>query len=134
MGILIKYNANNINPVHRTQITLILKNKMDAIFSPLCWKCNSEIGNYIHCLWFCVKLQRHCEWTVCYLWHLNKNGPYLPYTPGWSDHCHLLCYMGSPNQSSLPLYLCFCHCLFKLCMHALYWPLSGHVLLSCRRL
>lgn len=31
-----------------------------------------------------------------------------------THHCQLLCYVGSPNQSSLPLYLCLCHSLFKL--------------------
>ena len=38
-------------------ITPVLKNKMDANASPLCWKCNSETGDYIHCLWSCVKLR-----------------------------------------------------------------------------
>ena len=47
--------------VHRTHITPVLKNKMDANASPLCWKCNSETGDYIHCLWSCVKL--HLYWS-----------------------------------------------------------------------
>lgn len=45
--------------VHRTHITPVVKNKMDANISPLCWKCSSETGNYIHCFWSCVKLQRY---------------------------------------------------------------------------
>ncbi len=43
--------------VHRKHITPVVKNKMDASNSPLCWKCNSETGNYFHCLWSCMKLQ-----------------------------------------------------------------------------
>lgn len=45
--------------LHRTHITPALKNKMDATASPLCFKCKTEIGNYIHCFWSCVKLQNY---------------------------------------------------------------------------
>ncbi len=45
--------------LHHTHITPALKNKMDAITSPLYWKCKSEIGVYAHCFWSCVKLQRY---------------------------------------------------------------------------
>ena len=45
--------------VHRTHITPVVKNKMDSNISPLCWKCRSETGSYVHCLWSCVKLQSY---------------------------------------------------------------------------
>lgn len=45
--------------VHRKHITPVVKNKIDTNYSPLCWKCNSESGNYVHCLWSCVELQRY---------------------------------------------------------------------------
>ena len=32
---------------------------MDTNTSPLCLKCKVEIGNYVHCLWSCVKLQSY---------------------------------------------------------------------------
>ena len=32
---------------------------MDASASPYCFKCKTEIGNYIHCLWSCVKLRNY---------------------------------------------------------------------------
>ena len=43
--------------VRGRHITPVLKNKMDANASPLCWKCKT--GDYIHCLWSCVKLRLH---------------------------------------------------------------------------
>ena len=67
--------------VHRTYITPVVKNKMDANISPLCWKCNSEAGNYVHCLWTCVKLQRYWSgvwsvsqygWTLCALYLVSR--------------------------------------------------------------
>lgn len=45
--------------IHRTHITPVLKNKMDSTVSPLCGKCKSETGNYVHYFWSCVKLQRY---------------------------------------------------------------------------
>ena len=45
--------------LHRIHITPALKNKMDATASPLCLKCKTDTGNYIHCLWSCVKLQNY---------------------------------------------------------------------------
>lgn len=50
--------------VHRTHITPALNNKMDANASPLCYKCNFETGNYIHCFWSCVKLQSYWSGIV----------------------------------------------------------------------
>lgn len=47
--------------LHRTHITPVLKNTMDANASPLCWKCKAETGDYIHCFWSCVKL--HLYWS-----------------------------------------------------------------------
>ena len=37
---------------------------MDNKLSPLCWKCGVEIGNYVHCIWSCVKLQRYWSRVV----------------------------------------------------------------------
>ncbi len=54
--------STQFRTVHRTHITPVIKNKMDANISPLCWKCNSETGNYAHCLCLCVQLQRY--WSV----------------------------------------------------------------------
>ena len=45
--------------LHRIHITPALRNKMDTNTSPLCLKCKVEIGNYVHCLWSCVKLQNY---------------------------------------------------------------------------
>lgn len=48
MNILVSNSTKSIQfrIVHRTHITPVVKNKMDANISPLCWKCNSETSNY----------------------------------------------------------------------------------------
>lgn len=43
--------------VHHLKLSPALRNKVYAEVSPLCWKCNSEIGNYIYCFRLYIKLQ-----------------------------------------------------------------------------
>lgn len=79
---LTELNPHGLEFLH---IKLVIKYRMDANISPLCWKCSYETCNNVHCLWSCVKLQRY--WSgianVCYLGRLNMDGHYVPYFVSW---------------------------------------------------
>ena len=45
--------------LHRIQNTPQFLHKMYPEFSPLCLKCNKEIGTYYHCIWQCPLISRY---------------------------------------------------------------------------
>lgn len=56
--------------LHRIHITPVLKNKMDPNFSPLCWKCKTEVGDYFHCVWSCSQIKNYWSSVVKELYYI----------------------------------------------------------------
>ena len=48
-----------LRTIHRLQISPSLRHKMNSDLSPLCLKCKTEEGDYIHCIWSCHKIERY---------------------------------------------------------------------------
>lgn len=48
--------------IHCTLVTQVIKNKIDSSISLLCWKCYFELGDFVHCLWSCVRFQSF--WSI----------------------------------------------------------------------
>uniref|UniRef100_A0A8B9J7R7 Reverse transcriptase zinc-binding domain-containing protein n=1 Tax=Astyanax mexicanus TaxID=7994 RepID=A0A8B9J7R7_ASTMX len=56
--------STQLKLLHRAYITPALKNEWDATVSPLCLKCATERGTYIHCFWSCTELQKYWSGIV----------------------------------------------------------------------
>ncbi len=50
------YKEMQYRILHRRHETPYFLNKIDSNRSPLCIKCKSEVGTYMHCFWECSKI------------------------------------------------------------------------------
>ena len=53
-----RYKEMQYRILHRQHRTPELLNKFDPSRSPLCIKCKTQIGTYMHCFWQCPKIAR----------------------------------------------------------------------------
>ena len=54
----VRIKENVYETMWRCDITLITLNKINSKYSKKCWRCNIELGTYLHLWWGCEVIQK----------------------------------------------------------------------------